>query len=74
MEQMLQEQEQETVFTEAKVTAAHLVGNMYYQLDTVAGISAQLDPYQFRLIADPQAGILYSTMCRLLTRDRKSVV
>lgn len=57
----------------AVIAADHLVGNLYFALDTLPLVAGQLDPASFRLIANPQAGMIYSEMCRLMVSQSEQL-
>lgn len=53
--------------------ADHLVGNLYYSLDRVPLMAGQLLPDTMRYVASPEAAMVYSEMCRLMS-DPESVL
>jgi len=50
----------------AVVSADHLVGNLWYALDTLPLIAANLNPENMQMIAPGPAAMAYGEMCRLM--------
>lgn len=53
--------------------ADHLVGNLYYSLDHVPVLAGQLQPETMRYVASPEAAIVYSEMCRLMSSPESTL-
>ena len=61
------------MFEKAVIASDHLVGNLYFSLDTLPIIAGQLEPASLRLIAGTQAGMVYSEMCRLMHSESEKL-
>lgn len=57
----------------AIISAEHLVGNLWFNLDALPLIAGRLEPESMRLVAGSQAAMAYSEMCRLLRSESEKL-